>query len=384
VTHTENNELPASAGGYTVGELVDVTIRGARVLGVSKKWASKFTEPPALLDLEVSEDWHPVIDVRAPGVTVARVAPAEWPPRPADVWYDRNNSPWAVLGDAADGSVEMRLVWDRRGQWLDPAEVLGAVGPMRLEYRPGWSRQPDPVPAGPAEPGEVDERAEKIAGLRELANLLDRNPALTVPYRITVGTRNADDLRAWAFTLGVDATANPHNDTIQWWADKTIRGLEIHAFWIDDSPGLVAANDAMVEAEIADREADALTEPTQAMQIVIAAGGNGPAGLIGIAPTNDETDAGDVDDDRCQSWIPGEFAPGRHKCELYGTHPEADHVCLCGHQWPNAAAVVPPPAVMSEPCDECESTGRNCRAHSIPGAPGRSIEDVPAPREAAE
>jgi hypothetical protein len=31
----------------------------------------------------------------------------------------------------------------------------------------------------------------------------------------------------------------------------------------------------------------------------------------------------------------------------------------------------------SDQCVECESTGQNCRAHSIPGSPGRSIYDVP-------
>lgn len=40
-----------------------------------------------------------------------------------------------------------------------------------------------------------------------------------------------------------------------------------------------------------------------------------------------------------------------------------------------------------EPCDECESTGRNCLAHSRPGRPGVSIYDEsagPATKDSAE
>jgi hypothetical protein len=153
----------------TTGELVNVTIKGARVAGID--------ETQARIGLAVGTSDAASVPLNAPGVTVERVAPAEWPPQLGDIWVDRDLNQWATLADR-DKAVLVTLR-DIRTDWLAPDDVLAEVGPMALEYRRGWT----PTPAAPAdsdEPAGVDKRADQIAGVRALADLMERHPEIRI------------------------------------------------------------------------------------------------------------------------------------------------------------------------------------------------------------
>jgi hypothetical protein len=330
------------------------------------------------LALDVATGFTPSVDTRATAVTITRAAPPEWPPQPADVWSDCDGNTWVALGDL-NGAVEMHMSTDITSRWSDSAEVLAVVAPMRLEFRPGWTRQPDPVPAGPAEPGEVDERTSVVLSLRSLANYIEANPDIPTPY--APGAQcNADSAEHFAALVDRHSATTLHDDeksahakvhfgsaTLTFYYRKPQPELRTPDEWgrefgvrVVDPDGWRGKdgrdwNDSISREEyerrmvlstvegLSDRRTAPDEEPTQPLQIVIADGGNGPAGLIGIGPVpvDDPAPIDNDADDRCTSTTPGEFAPGEHKCELYGTHPDGPHICLCGTQWPNADQPVP-------------------------------------------
>ncbi|HEX7746211.1 MAG TPA: hypothetical protein VF462_13220, partial [Micromonosporaceae bacterium] len=58
---------------------------------------------------------------------------------------------------------------------------------------------------------------------------------------------------------------------------------------------------------------------------------------------------GDDEDGRCPSTVDDETKPGGlHYCELYGTHDQVRHVCICGHEWPVADQPVSAPRDAAE------------------------------------
>lgn len=159
---------------FAPGEIVDVVLRGATVADVdmdaSDVLALKLAgaKPGELVLLPVP--WA--------GVTVTRVAPAEWPPQLGDIWEDRDGSEW--FAEVTDGeTIIMRRVG--AGGAADALDVLDMHGPMRLVRRRGWTPATDTTPAAALEPEQVDERAEQIAGLRALADLLESHPDVPAP-----------------------------------------------------------------------------------------------------------------------------------------------------------------------------------------------------------
>lgn len=71
---------------YQPGEIVEITIRGARVDRLDSAKNQRFMvgdDDELWLALPLSE-----------AVTIERFAPAEWPPQPGDVWLDRDGNPW--------------------------------------------------------------------------------------------------------------------------------------------------------------------------------------------------------------------------------------------------------------------------------------------------
>jgi len=82
---------------FKPGDIVDITIEGARVRAIR------------------GED------------TVERVAPAEWPPRPGDVWLDAGGRAWTALRG------RMFPVTSTRGESADAA--LAIYGPLTLVHR---------------------------------------------------------------------------------------------------------------------------------------------------------------------------------------------------------------------------------------------------------
>lgn len=63
----------------------------------------------------------------APRVTIERVAPADWPPRPGDVWLDAEGRAWTALRG------RMFPVTSTRGESADAA--LATYGPLTLVHR---------------------------------------------------------------------------------------------------------------------------------------------------------------------------------------------------------------------------------------------------------
>lgn len=133
---------------FTPGEHVDITIRGARV-------SERHVQDKYLYLVEPGDGGRDFY-LRLPlpdGVTVERVAPAEWPPRPGDVWRGNGSLFFAVAympnyddhADADGIDVEgMRVVLSRDFQDYSehlgtshcrPETILRNFGPLTLEYR---------------------------------------------------------------------------------------------------------------------------------------------------------------------------------------------------------------------------------------------------------
>lgn len=152
--------------GYVVGELVDVTMRGVRVAAVVPVAGT------TVLRLRMDED---EIDLAlVTGITVTRVAPAEWPPQIGDVWDDAHGGSWWTRYN--DGEPYLQ---SETGGVDEPTWVLERYGPMKLAYRRGWTPESAAIAAAavePAEPEVLDERAETIAGLRQLIDWLEAHP----------------------------------------------------------------------------------------------------------------------------------------------------------------------------------------------------------------
>jgi hypothetical protein len=71
---------------YAVGEIVDITIKGARIARKDSTDRIWFTLGGT------GEGWIPVHPGDEASVVVQRVAPAEWPPQAGDLWRDRSGA----------------------------------------------------------------------------------------------------------------------------------------------------------------------------------------------------------------------------------------------------------------------------------------------------
>jgi hypothetical protein len=171
-----------TARRFEVGELVDVAIRGARVVDVAGQGFAP------LLALDVDGERLEV--ALSTSLTVTRRAPREWPPLAGDVWRV-DSALWFARADEFNGvrlaSVDLDAPTER------PESVLHHFGRPELVYREGWS--PETSPAGRdtdaapeasavATTGQSgDRRAETIAGLREATDWLERHPEVPLPYQ---------------------------------------------------------------------------------------------------------------------------------------------------------------------------------------------------------
>lgn len=147
------------------GELVDITIRGARVEAFNGGYTTFAPKAGA----------HITIETGSAGVDITRVAPREWPPQAGDVWVGESGDQFfARTGE--DGDAEWLVPVSGGSISSYPEEILASFGPLRLAYRRGWS--PEPAPAADADAEKVDKRAEVIAGLREMADWYEANPGI--------------------------------------------------------------------------------------------------------------------------------------------------------------------------------------------------------------
>lgn len=132
-------------GRYLTGEIVDITIKGARIAGHHRPNAD-----PGILEIIPQGTKEPVyIPLPADGIEVERVAPPAWPPLPGDLWTDREGRPWFAFDVADHDEVEpVRVLFQGPsvhdfGSHKDPDEVNQRYGPMSLTHRPrascsGW------------------------------------------------------------------------------------------------------------------------------------------------------------------------------------------------------------------------------------------------------
>jgi hypothetical protein len=137
---------------FRVGELVDITIRGARVANAFTRTGPDQVQTEVLVfhTCEHMGCNSSTVNMTDPGVTVEQVTPAEWPPRFGDVWRDGSGELWVVRrcysGMDADGPTyreELFALSDtadetgcHTGSWLQ-----GERGPLTLVSR--IAEQPD-------------------------------------------------------------------------------------------------------------------------------------------------------------------------------------------------------------------------------------------------
>ncbi|HEY4377531.1 MAG TPA: hypothetical protein VGM93_10240 [Acidimicrobiales bacterium] len=166
---------------FEVGEVVDITIRGARVDGMrGGEWLE-------ILYGATGHECSGEVHLGAHGLTVTRTAPAEWPPQPGDIWEDKDGDEWAAALQWGGEDVVLFSTDVSGSIWTDFEKMATEAGPLKLIRRRGWTPTP---PAAEPEPADVDERAEMIAGLRAAVDWLGAHPAAPLPYLSNWGTGN--------------------------------------------------------------------------------------------------------------------------------------------------------------------------------------------------
>lgn len=114
---------------YKPGEIVDITIKGARV-------RNQHDGDDGLDVLTVIYGQHNTVAHLSldDSVTVERIAPAEWPPRPGDLWRDNGGELWFAVEIGGVALVPSYPVSSsRRG--VVPDKVKDSVGPLTLVHR---------------------------------------------------------------------------------------------------------------------------------------------------------------------------------------------------------------------------------------------------------
>lgn len=110
---------------YAVGDVVDITIKGARV--------TEWDEANDNLTVEYETNlghYESGFAVDSGSFFVTRVMPAEWPPQPGDLWCNRKGVPWFAVATATG----VRLT-SKGGVESLPDDVLRERGPLALVHR---------------------------------------------------------------------------------------------------------------------------------------------------------------------------------------------------------------------------------------------------------
>lgn len=135
---------------YVPGEIIDITIKGARVVEVCRHGDGNGDDLRFTYEAKDGHASHSAVWADAPGVTVERVAPAEWPPQPADLWRDREGDLWFAArhwpdcDDRQDSRGANAYGWrvvlvplelGEQGSPCRPEDVLQPSGPFTLVRR---------------------------------------------------------------------------------------------------------------------------------------------------------------------------------------------------------------------------------------------------------
>lgn len=104
---------------FQPGEIVDIVIKGGRIDAIEKNWVHVVMPTGTTARVELTDH---------EGVRITRVAPAEWPPQPGDIW-----------GDGADERYFVRdnntLVPRGVGGNVQPNYLMQVLGPLSLVHR---------------------------------------------------------------------------------------------------------------------------------------------------------------------------------------------------------------------------------------------------------
>jgi hypothetical protein len=122
------------------GEIVDITIKGARVVRVITEGHDGDVTP--ILDLTIlgpdGSHYYTQLPADWSSVTVERVTPEHWPPRPGDVWTEADGTgTWVALADQQLNRVVLVSAEMTHGvPFPYPADdVLGTRGSLTLSHR---------------------------------------------------------------------------------------------------------------------------------------------------------------------------------------------------------------------------------------------------------
>jgi len=132
---------------FQPGEIVDLTIKGVCI-----------ARPRSATSVTIVDE-HGITYQMPPQASVERIAPAEWPPQPGDLWRDRDGSVWLAcrVGNGDVSIITMICadgVADRAHE-----QVLARLGPLTLVYREERAeddaKYPEPGSGIPDQPGYV-------------------------------------------------------------------------------------------------------------------------------------------------------------------------------------------------------------------------------------
>lgn len=119
---------------FKPGEIVNITIKGARVVDVTK-----LGECELGVTFDCNFGLYPLTVPLGPaGVTVERVAPAEWPPRPGDLWRDQRGNVWfaADLHDIEETDTPaIYMLASHEDHQVVPECCNENFGPLTLVHR---------------------------------------------------------------------------------------------------------------------------------------------------------------------------------------------------------------------------------------------------------
>lgn len=112
---------------FKPGEIVDITIKGAQVDEVGRNGLHVVMPNGTTAHIELSN---------YEGITIERVAPAEWPPRPGDLWRDQHGAVWFaadLVDDGGDPAIYMLA--SREDRQVAPDYCNETYGPLTLVHR---------------------------------------------------------------------------------------------------------------------------------------------------------------------------------------------------------------------------------------------------------
>jgi hypothetical protein len=113
---------------FQVGEIADITIKGVRIAAVP---IAGQNDTFAIIDEHGNRYRMP------PQAAVERVAPADWPPQPGDLWRDQGGTLWFAVE-----SETRAVVLTCNGKNRRPAVAISDLySPLTLVHRDGGDQR---------------------------------------------------------------------------------------------------------------------------------------------------------------------------------------------------------------------------------------------------